>query len=495
MNYYLGIDNGGTVIKAALYDAAGSQVSVASEKVEMICPKVGFTERELSAVWAANASAVRKCLARSGVRADDIRSVGLSGHGKGLYITDKAGNPVYRGIVSTDSRASEIEKAFYAEGVAARAYKKTFQKVLACQPVCLLRWLKENDRAVYDKIGWIMSAKDYIRYCLTGKIRAELTDISGTNLLNLQTMRYDAELPEMFGIPEIAGALPPLCKSAEICGYVTAAAAEQTGLREGTPVSGGMFDIDACAVGVGICDERDVCVIGGTWSINEYISPAPVLDGSISMNSAFCKDGYYLIEECSPTSAGNLEWVIERFFSKERAECGSSDAFYAMLNEGVAKIEPQECGVVFLPFLFDCNEGADLGAAFLNLKAFDDKMMLARAVYEGVVFSHKTHIDRLLKSRNTPAKIRLAGGVTKSAVWSQMFADVTGLNVEAVADKELGCFGAAMVAAVAVGDFASIDEAEKACVGKGKMYYPNPENSKIYAEKYARYKGIIEKLK
>ena len=201
---------------------------------------------------------------------------------------------------------------------ALRAREKTLQNVIECQPAPLLAWLKENEPEAYANIKWVFEAKDYIRFMLTGEACAEETDYSGTSLMNLLTRDFDEELLRLWGLEEIKDCLPPLRHSFENCGRITAKAARASGLIEGTPVCGGMFDIDACAIAMDVSSPQKLCAITGTWSINEYISSVPVPADSSTLNSLFCIPGYYLIEESSPTSAGNLEWVIDNFFKREK---------------------------------------------------------------------------------------------------------------------------------------------------------------------------------
>lgn len=493
MNYLLGLDNGGTVIKAAVFDEDGKQIAVASQRVGLITPKAGYTERNMTELWEANAAAVRDAIKKAEIDGGEIIGVAVSGHGKGLYLLGHSGELIYNGIVSTDNRAELIELKFREEGIEEQSAKTNYQNVLACQPVCLLRWLKENDPTVYEKIGTVFSVKDYVRYRLTGEIGCEMTDVSGSNLLNLKTGSYDKQLLELFGIGEIWGALPPVKYSGEICGYVTEECAAQTGLKAGTPVAGGMFDIDACALGVGIVDEDSICVIGGTWSINEYIAKGPVTDGSVAMNSYYCIPGYYLLEECSPTSAGNLEWFLQMFLGKEIDQFGGTNQqFFEWLNGLVA-----EAGIgsdiLFFPFLFSSNEGAGKRAGLINLTAAATKGEIIRAVYEGIVFSHKRHLDRLLKSRNAPRAIRLAGGVANSSVWAQMFADVIGLPVETMPERENGCFGAAIAAGVACGLYGDYKQGVKKAVQVSQVYLPDESKKEIYQKKYAAYVEAVEK--
>lgn len=227
------------------------------------------------------------------------------------------------------------------DGTEKAAFALSCQHVMACQPVALLAWLRDHEPGVLENIKWVFACKDYVRFRLTGEARAEVTDYSGSGLMNLHTKSFDPALLKLFGIEAIASALPPLCNSLEIAGRITAEAAQATGLAEGTPVIGGMFDIDACALAVNVTDEEHICMIAGTWSINEYIRREPVTDGRVLMNSLFCLPEYYLIEESSPTSAGNNEWFIQQLLPELVQEAkAQSKSIYALMNQWLRSSPP-----------------------------------------------------------------------------------------------------------------------------------------------------------
>lgn len=285
MRYLVGIDNGGTFSKAAVFDEDGNQIAVASVGTVTITPKPGYTERDMEQLWQVNAKAVRTAIAKSGINPKQIAGVSFSGHGKGLYLVDREGKPAYNGILSTDSRAWEYIEKWYQDGTNQKVYPKTYQEILVMQPVALLAWLKDHAPEVLDRTRYVFAVKDYIRFMLTGEAYAEYTDFTGANLVNLNTSAYDREVLKLFGIEEVYEKLPPLRYSSDICGYVTAKAGEKTGLPEGIPVAAGMFDVDACGLASGLADEDQMCMIAGTWSINEFIAKSPVTNGSVALNS------------------------------------------------------------------------------------------------------------------------------------------------------------------------------------------------------------------
>lgn len=493
--YVVGIDNGGTMAKAVVFDINGKQIASASGKLEMLTPHLGYTERDMEALWQENARIIKSAVTKANIDTSDIIGVSCCGHGKGLYPWGKDNKPAYNGIVSTDGRAWEIEKMLREDGTNEKVYDKIYQSILACQPVCLLKWLKEKEPEVYENIKYVFSVKDYIRFRLTGEPYLEITDFSGSALLNIRDVVYDKSLLKAYELDEVYDMLSPLKYSFETCGSITEQAAELTGLKAGTPVSGGMFDIDACAIAMNVTDDKKICVIAGTWSINEYVSKTPVTNKSIMMNSLFCIPGYYLIEECSPTSASNSEWFINRFLSEERIEAQQKGiSIFDITDEMVGSVDPKDCSIIFMPFLFGSNESSIAKASFIGLSSYHSNAHILTSVYEGIVYSHKTHIDKLLQNNKNAEVIRLAGGATKSMVWVQMFSDILQMPIEVIDVDELGALGCAMSAAIAAGVYAGYEDAVENMVKVKYRIEPNKEREAIYQKKYSAYKKAVTAL-
>lgn len=496
MRCYLGIDCGGTATKAALYTPDGTELAVESFDTQVHIPRPGFAERNMDTLRETVYRSIRRVVEKAGVPSEDVVCVACCGHGKGLYLWGKDDRPTRPAILSTDTRASDIVRQWREDGTQERAYRLSFQEVMGCQPVALLNWLRRNEPETLERTQWVFSCKDYVRFCLTGEAWAELTDFSGDNLVNLHTRDYDRELLACFGLEDMIGKLPPLRRTMDVCGGISPQAAEATGLRPGTPVAGGMFDIDACLLAVNAVSESQLCVIAGTWSINEYIRREPVTDGSVRMNSIFCDPDFYLVEESSATSAGNNEWFIRTLMPELRDQLREKNrSIYQACNEMVGSLRPAEFCPIFLPYLFDSNVHPDAKSCFVGMAGHHTRAHLVKGVYEGIVYCHKIHIDRLLRSRAVPVSaIRLAGGVARSPVWSQMFADATGLPVETVDVSETGALGCAIDAAVAVGDFASLWDAAAHMVHVKACYSPDSSLRDVYGARYEVYKSVTAAL-
>ena len=493
--FYLGIDNGGTLSKAALYDQNGRELSQAARKTTLLIPQPGWTERSMAEMWQATAAVIREVIEKSGIKPGTIAAVAATGHGNGLYLIDQDGQPSRNGIISTDSRALQQVKHWEQNGVLDTILPKTMQSVWAGSTVALLAWLAQNEPDTVQRCTHILLAKDYTRYCLTGEIASDFTDMSGTNLLNVRDACYDPDLLAVLGISWAMAKLPALRKSTEICGHISAAAATATGLAVGTPVAGGLFDIDAAAIATGTIDDTTLSVVAGTWSINQYISRNPVVKKGLFMTSLYCLEDWWLICEGSPTSASNLEWFVTQLIQAPEANDSPSQSdVFEYVETLVSGTSNNDDAIVFLPFIFGSNVVEDARSAFVGISSWHTKAHLLRAIHEGIVFGHRSHIERLGSREILPGTVRIAGGATKSRFWMQMFADILQMPVEVTTSTELGALGAALCARVACGDAPSLESAATTMVQVADRYEPDPRQKDIYDQKYIRYTATIQVL-
>ena len=301
MAHFLGVDIGGSVIKSGLYDEHGKEKAVASQSDAAIAAHVGWSERDMRAMWQAVCATVQQVIAESGVAASDIRGVSFSAHGKGLYAVDHAGEPVRNGIISSDNRAMPQVRRYREEGAAAAAYPYAFQQVWPSHPAALLAWLKENEADSYRRIHRILMAHDWIRFKFTGEFGAEVTNISGSNLINVDKGSYEPALFKLFGIEEMADCTAPVVGSTESLAGVSAQAAAETGLMPGTPVYGGFFDVVSAAVCAGLADQERINVVMGTWTIETWIADRIPAAQYPYTWGRYCIPGKYFVHEGSPT--------------------------------------------------------------------------------------------------------------------------------------------------------------------------------------------------
>jgi L-xylulokinase len=492
----MGIDNGLTVSKAAIFDLQGHEVAVQGHKVALTYPRPAWVERDSEVVWQTTAAAVREAIQKAGIDARDIVGVGNSAHGNGIYLVDKAGAPLGPAVTSMDNRAAEvIDEWFQPGGVHEQTFPRVLTNTWAAQPAALLAWFKRRRPDVWQQIGHAFPCKDYIKYRLTGSVTSDYTDISGTSLYDSRSRQLSPDLLDLYGIGDILPALPEPIESHAIAGRITRAAAAATGLAEGTPVAGGMFDINASAVGAGVIDEGMLCVIAGTWSINEVVTRQPLLDERILMCTLFAVPGLWLATDSSATSATNLEWFVNNFCYEEKLAAEARGvSVYDVCNELVASLPPGGGDVIFHPFLFGSNVQPNARAGFYGLGSWHTKAHVLAALYEGVVFGHLDHVNRLRAAGAPMNTARLTGGGARSQVWSQMFADVLDLPIETPAASEIAALGAAMAAGIAVGVYADYADAVARTVHMLGRYEPRPEATAGYLARFQEYRRLLDAM-
>lgn len=494
--YLLGIDDGSTVSKAAIFDLEGREVQVASCKVEPDYPHPGWTERSMDLLWESTADAIGEAISLAGIRPEEIVGIGTTGHGNGLYLLNKQGEPARAGIQSMDSRAANVVAEWNERDLHHDVFPYTVQSFWPAQPNALLAWIKRHEPDVYDSIGAVLLCKDFVTYKLTGEIATDYSDMSGTSLMDVRNRRYSRELLALYELGELWNALPTLHESFEVVGQVTDSAAEATGLAPGTPVVAGLFDVDASALGGGVHKPGQACIIAGSWSINEIVTEEPIVDPNLFMTSSYTVPGLWLTTEASATSATNLEWFVKHFCGEERTEAEERGiSVYEVCNELVASVPPGGTNVIFHPFLYGSNVQPTARAGFYGLAGWHTKAHVLRALYEGVVYCHLNHMENLRKAGAQLDVVRLTGGGARSEVWTQIFADALQLPMEVPEGLELGARGAAMCAGIGTGIYDDFSDAVNTAVMLARRQEPDPEVAGEYQARYAEYERLLGAMK
>ncbi len=490
MQYLMGVDVGGSVAKVAIYTFSGHEICSCGERMDTLTPRADYCERDTCQIKCCIYNAITSTLQKSGVDPADIAAIGVTGQANGLYMFDRYGNPTHPAILSSDMRAKEFIKKWNEDGTLDEIIPITRQILWAGQTSALVAWFAKYDPETLDRTDVFVTAKDYARYLLTGIFCLETTELSSTSMMDLNTRKLSIDIAERLGISKYISKFPEkILESSEIGGYVTEECADITGLKVGTPVVGGLIDTSATIISQGIVNEEQMGMIIGTWGVNTFITKRPLYSKNIFSAFYYCLPGYQEILEGSSTSATNQEWFIKTFLKQQGMEfCG-----YDEISRMVEESDPYNT-IIFLPFLYGTNVSIDAKAAFIGLKGGHGIPDLLRAMYEGVVFCHMYHIDRLLEFRNKPKVVRMAGGGARSSAWMQMFADALGASVEVPEAEELGALGASMAAGVGVGIYKDMYDAVEHCTHIRHVYMPDMMKHEYYKKKYKMYCRMITAL-
>ena len=488
----MGVDCGSTAIKAAIFDETGATLAVASRKVVAICPAPGHVEQDLHQLWGSAAAAMREAIERSGHPPGEIGAIGVTAHGDGVYLADRTGAPLGNGIMSVDSRGFEIVEGWRSAGLLERAEALTAQRPYPYAATTLLAWIKRHRPEQYAAIGHVMFCKDWVRYCLTGAFATDPTEAS-TAFTNPHGQAYDPAILELFDLREVGSALPPIRPIAGEIGAVTDEAAERTGIVAGTPVSGGLHDVTASALGLGTLGPGILSVTAGTFSINETLSTTLVVDPRWAARAGL-KPGQWMNMAISPASSNNVDWFLQQAYRPELAHAESrAVSVWSAIDADLGKI-PADDDPLFHPFLYGSPYQERASAGFFGLRAWHDRAHMLRAVIEGAVFNHHTHALALASAFDLN-RAAIAGGGSSTPRLAQLFADVLGMPVDIPEAKEIGALGVAIAAGVGVGAYASLEAGVARACRVAAQYAPDPERHAAYAVRYKRYAEIVDAMR
>lgn len=474
----LGIDIGNTVVKAVLFDQTGRQLARHGVDGTTLKPAPGMVERPVAELWDNARAAIRGCLEQASLPPGRIAAIGLAGHGNGLYLLDRAGQPLL-GIQSLDSRAAALA-ADLDRAVGTDLHRICGQRPWPSQTPTLLAWVKAHRPEIFARAGTLCFAKDIVGFHLTGVRASDVSDMSGAGLLRLPETGYDPGLLSLYGLADAMPLLPCLCQPTEIVGQVTPFAAAATGLPEGTPVVAGYFDVVASALGSGAIGPGAASIVLGSWSINQVFADTPARDPQVFMVAAF-GPGRFANMDNSATSAANLEWYVRTLIERE----GHHDDAFALVNALVGRAALAADDPMFHPFLYGGRQSADQRGGFYGLAGWHDEGHLLRALFEGVAFEHRRHIDTLSNGGAEIREVHLSGGGTRSPHWPQMMADVLGLPVRLGTAEETGALGGAIAAAVGIGLYADDTAAVAAMTAPRAVLSPDGGRRALHDRRFA----------
>jgi len=488
-------------------DAAGKVIASGSEDHEpFLSPRPGWAEQDPRDWWRACGAAVKKALHSSNLSANDIACVGFSGQMHGAVLLDSADEVVRSAIIWCDQRSEsqthELEKLFGRDAL----IHLTCNPPLTNFTLTKLLWVRETEPANWARVAHVMLPKDYVRFRLTGERAIDMADASGTLLLDVANRRWSTEVLRKSGID--AGLLPALHESPQVCGKVSAAGSETTGLRVGTPVVAGAGDQAAGAVGMGIARAGAVSATIGTSGVVFAATDRPALDPRGRLHT-FCHaiPGRWHVMGVTQSAGLSLRWFRDRFgvltgvktAGVKTTDLNTKDGRdpYDILAEEAASAPAGSEGAFWVPYLMGERTphlDPNARAALVGLTASHTRGHIIRAVLEGVAYSLKDTFTIFDEMKIPVTSIRLGGGGARSPLWRQIQADVYAHEVEIVAAEEGAAYGAAILAGTGAGAWSSVDEACDKVVRVASRIPLNQGNSKTLQQNYRTYRKIYPAL-
>jgi len=498
MGYLIGMDVGTTGTKALLIDETGAVRASATQEYPMYTPRPQWAEQDPHDWWQAAVNALRRLLDESGVEGSQVEAIGLTGQMHGMVLLDAAGEVLRPCIMWNDQRTA-AQCTWIMDTIGRdRFLDLTLNPALPGFTAPKIIWTREHEPEVYARAAHVLLPKDYIRFRLTGEYATEMSDASGTVLLDVTHRRWSSEVLAALDIPPTW--LPPVVESPTITGVVTSEVAQLTGLKAGTPVVGGGGDQAASGVGTGIVEPGLVSVTMGTSGVVFAYTDRPSRDPEGRLHT-FCHavPGKWHVMGVTLSAGGSFRWFRDTLGLEERnvARLSGVDT-YEILTAQAAQA-PAGCeGLLFLPYLTgERTPYPDPNArgSFVGLTLRHDKRHLVRAVLEGVAYSLRDCLE-LFRSLAIPTnQVRAVGGGARSLVWRQIIADVFGTELVTINVTDSTAFGAALLAGVGAGLFASVPEACAQTIRIVDRVEPDATHQSVYNEYYPVYRSLYRALK
>ena len=482
---YIGIDLGTSACKLLLVDSEGAVLNTVTREYPISYPHPGWSEQEPEDWWNAVKLGVPELL--RGFDASKVAGIGAGGQMHGLVALDAEGRVLRPAILWNDSRTSgavrflneEIGREFLSEHTANIAFAGfTAPKLL---------WMRENEPALFARIRSIMLPKDYIVFKLTGKRSSDYSDASGTLLLDVEHRRWDAEMCRICGVD--GSCLPELHESYERVGTLLPGAAAELGLPEGVTVCAGAGDNAAAAVGTGAVGEGRCNISLGTSGTIFISSEKFGVDPNNALHSFAHADGGYHLMGCMLSAAACNAWWQDGILR---------DGDYAAAQSAIPEESLGRNRVFFLPYLMGERSpinDTNARGTFTGMTMDTTRGDMTLAVLEGVAFAIR---DSFEVARSIGVEIPrsfICGGGSRSALWRRIMANVLGIPLDIPATEQGPGYGAAMLAMVACGEFASVKEAAAALVRVTDTVEPERELAERYDERYSRFSKIYPACK
>lgn len=475
---YIGIDLGTSAVKLLLMDGDGTVKNIVSREYPLEFPHPGWCEQHPKDWYRETMQGIKELL--HGFSGDEVAGIGFGGQMHGLVILDADDNVIRPAILWNDGRCGE-ECAYLNEEIGRQtlsAYTANIAFTGFTAPKLL--WLKKHEPENFARISKMMLPKDYLVYRLTGVHCTDVSDASGTLLLDVKNRRWSKEMCGICGIAEEI--LPKLYESCECVGTVLPEIASELGIRAGVKVAAGAGDNAAAAVATGtVGDGRCNISLGTSGTI--FISSAKFGADKNNALHAFCDaNGAYHLMGCMLSAASCNKWWTD-------AILGTKD--YAKEQARIAALG--ENHVYYLPYLMgerSPHNNPNARAAFIGMTMDTTREDMTQAVLEGVAFALRDSFEVAKSLGISAERTKICGGGAKSPLWKRIIANVLNIKVDVPETEEGPALGAAMLAAVADGVYRNTEEAAAEIVKAADTVEPDAELAAKYEARYRQFQNI-----
>lgn len=482
---YIGIDLGTSAVKLLLMDEKGAIKNIVSKEYPLYFPNPGWSEQKPEDWYEGVMSGLKELIAD----ADKSQVAGISFGGQmhGLVILDKDDNVIRPAILWNDGRTQE--ETDYLNNVIGKSKLSEYTANIAFAGFTApkILWVKNKEPENFEKIAKIMLPKDYVAYKLSGVHCTDLSDASGMLLLDVKNRKWSKEMMDICSVKEEQ--LPKLFESYETVGTILPELARELGVNETVKIVAGAGDNAAAAVGTGTVGDGNCNISLGTSGTIFISSKNFGVDSNNALHSFDHADGSYHLMGCMLSAASCNKWWEEEIIGTEDFVAEQKAITDDMLGNN---------HVYFLPYLMgerSPHNDPQARGTFIGMTMDSTRADMTQAVLEGVAFGLR---DSLEVARSLGIKIersKICGGGAKSPLWKKMIANIMNIKVDVIESEQGPGMGGAMLAAVANGEYESVEAAANAIVKIVDTVEPDPELVARYEERYQQFKKIYPTVK
>ncbi len=497
--YLLAVDAGTGSCRAVLFSTTGQQVATSlREWTHREPPGVpGGQDFDVEANWLAICYCIRDAMGQAGAANSDVLAVAATSMREGIVVYDRGGAELWA-CPNADSRATREAAELVADGTADQIFAEAGDWVSITAPA-RLRWLARNRPDVFEHIGGMGMLSDWIAFRLSGVLVTEPSCGSSSGMFSLVGRTWSQAIAKACGIsPDV---LPAVVDPGTVLGAVTATAADQTGLRIGTPVVAGGADTQLGLLGAGM-REGEFAVLAGTFWQHAVLAAKPLIDPERRLRTlCHVTPGEWMLEGIGFYSGLAMRWYRDAFCASEVAAARQRGIDpYVVMEEAAATIPPGSNGVIaVLSNLMNAGRWVHASPSFLQFDLTDPggsgRAACIRAIEEAAAYVARGHLAIIteLTGARVPG-LTFSGGAAKGTLWPQIMADVLGLPVSVPAVTESSALGAALCAGKGAGVYASLTDLDGELRQRAATFEPGPHAAAVYDGAYATWRQVYTRM-
>ena len=483
MLYYIGIDLGTSAVKLLLMEENGKIVRVTSREYPLYFPHPGWSQQNPEDWYKQSMDGL--CELLDGIDKSQVAGISFGGQMHGLVVLDENDQVIRPAILWNDGRTFRendyLNQVIGKEKLSEYTANISFTGFTAPK----ILWMKNNEPENFARIKKIMLPKDYLAYRLTGVHCTDVSDASGMLLFDVKNRCWSEEMCEICGVHKEQ--LAKVYESYETVGTLLPEIAQNLGLPETVKVAAGAGDNAAAAVGTGTVGNGQCNISLGTSGTIFISSDQFAMDKNNALHAFAHADGHYHLMGCMLSAASCNKWWMDEIIGTK--DYGTEQAAITKLGEN---------HVYFLPYLMgerSPHNDPDARGTFIGMTMDTSRADMTQAVLEGVAFALRDSFE-IAKSLGIQInRTKICGGGAKSILWKKIIANVLNVKVDVPETEEGPGYGAAILAAVACGEYASVEEAAQKLLKVVDTVEPDAELAAKYEKRYAQFKQIYPTVK